>query len=212
MINNDLKKYIEKNIFHLYDNVDQGHNLKNHILPVIRDSLDLALRLKLENINLNVVYAVAAYHDIGLLNGRTNHHTASKEFVLNDNNLRRWFNEEEIRIIADAVLEHRASGKDMPSSVYGKIIADADKSISLREILVRTHLGIKAKYPNEDLSTFEKEFDKAYKWIIEKDGEKGYLTFYLDNDKQNKLNELHNLVKDKDYIKEEYYKIYELGD
>lgn len=211
MINNDLKNYIENNVFPLYDNVDEGHNLKNHILPVIKDSLDLALKLKQENIDLNIVYVVAAYHDIGLLKGRTNHHNASQEFVLNDNNLRKWFNEKEIRIIAKAVLEHRASGEDIPTTFYGKIIADADKSVDLKEILIRTHLGIKAKYPNEDLSTFEKEFAQAYKWILEKDGDRGYLIFYLDNDKEKKLKELHNLVKDEDYIRKEYYKIYEVG-
>jgi len=192
----------------MYDNIDIGHNVKNHILPVTRDSLKLASNL--QNININVVYVVASLHDIGLLIGRENHHISSKNYVLNDRNLRKWFNDNEIQTIAEAVLDHR--GHIEPRSIYGKIISDADKSVDLHEILLRTHFGIKSKYPNQNFNTFDKEFEAAYNWILEKDSQNGYIKFYIDEDKQKKLYELQELIKDKDYIRKEYYKIYSLGE
>lgn len=208
MINEELKHYIETNIFPIYNKIDKGHNLENHILPVIQDSIKLAL--KIPDLNLDIVYAVAAYHDVGLINGRLNHHISSKEFVINDENLRKWFNDYDIKLIAEAVEDHRAHTE--PRNIYGKIISDADKSVDLKEILIRTHFGIKTKFPHKKLDTFDMEFEAAYNWILKKNSENGYITFYYDIDKKNKLNNLHELVKNKDYIRKEYYKIYNLGD
>lgn len=207
-VEESLKKYVEEQIFPIYDRVDEGHNLQNHIMPVIEQSLLLAQKLSLREINLNVVFVVAAYHDIGLIYGRKKHHLYSKEYVLQDKNLKRWFSEEEILLIAEAVEEHRASSKEKPHSIYGMIISDCDKNVDLQEIIWRTHLCIRTKFPEIDLSTFEKEFDKAYEWILEKDSEDGYLTFYLDKEKQRKLAELHKQVVDRAFVKKIYYKVY----
>lgn len=207
-INQDLINYVEENIFPIYEKVDEGHNLNNHILPVITQSINLANELNDKTLNLNIVYTVAAYHDIGLIKGRKLHHVYSKEFILNDVNLKKWFSEEEIKIISEAVEDHRASNEVPPRSIYGMIIADSDKNVNLNEILLRTHLCIKTKYPDDNLSSFENEFEKAYEWIIDKDSANGYLKFYLDKEKESKLEELHKLVKDKDYIKKEYSKVY----
>lgn len=207
-INQDLKKYIEEKIFPIYEEVDEGHNLKNHILPVINQSIKLANSLNDKNLNMNIVYTVAAYHDIGLTKERKLHHFYSKEYVLNDKMLKHYFSEEEIKLISEAVEDHRASNDNEPRSIYGMIIADSDKNVDLNEIILRTHLCIKTKYPDDDLTSFEKEFEKAYQWIIDKDSENGYLRFYLDKEKESKLRKLHKLVKDKDYIKDQYLKIY----
>lgn len=207
-VNQELLDYIEKNIFPIYEKVDEGHNLKNHILPVINQSINLANKLNDKTLNINIVYAVAAYHDIGLIKGRKLHHIYSKEFVLNDVILKQWFSEDEIKLIAEAVEDHRASSDNVPRSIYGMIIADSDKNVDLSEIILRTHLCIKTKYPDIDLSTFENEFEKAYEWIIDKDSENGYLKFYLDKDKELKKEDLHRLVKNKEYIKQEYSKVY----
>lgn len=207
-VEESLQRYIEKQIFPIYEGVDKGHSLQNHIIPVIEQSLALAQKLQDQTINLNIVFTVAAYHDVGLLYGRKMHHLYSKEYVLKDEKLKDWFSEEEILLIAEAVEDHRASGGKIPRSIYGKIIADCDKNVDLKEIILRTHLCIKTKFPGEDLSDFEKEFAKAYEWILEKDSQNGYLTFYLDKEKQEKLTTLHKQVNDKELIKREYYKIY----
>lgn len=207
-IDKSLKDYIEKNIFPIYTQVDNGHNLENHIIPVIDDSIELAKRIEANDINFNIVYTISAYHDTGLVRGRENHQFYSKLMVEEDKNLRKWFTEQEIKIIAEAVEDHRASSNKKPRNIYGMIIADSDKNVDLNKIIFRTHSCIKTKFPNEDLSTFEKEFEKAYEWILEKDSENGYLNFYLDKEKEAKLNQLHEQVKDKNYVKKIYYEYY----
>lgn len=88
------------------------------------------------------------------------------------------------------------------------IISDSDRNVDLNEILLRTHLCIQRKFPNLDLNYFEMEFEKAYEWIVEKDSIDGYLNFYLDKQKQEKLDELHKQVSNKQFIKDKYYIIY----
>jgi len=207
-INIELKEYITKNIFPFYTQVDEGHNLENHILPVIEESIALAESQKDDTIDLNIVYTTAAYHDIGLIKERKNHHYYSREFVLADENLNRWFTREQIRTIAEAVFDHRASKRETPRSIYGKIVADSDKNVDLYQILMRTHLCIKTKYPNENLETFEKEFEKAYEWVMEKDSKEGYLKFYINKEKDEKLETLHHQVKNKTLVKELYRSVW----
>lgn len=204
----DLEQYIINNIFPLYDKVDEGHNLNNHILPVIDQSIVLAKKINDSSINLNMVFVTAAYHDIGLIKGRDLHHIYSKIFVQEDVNLKKWFNDDEIELIAEAVEDHRASKKQIPRSIYGMIISDSDRNVDLYEILLRTHLCIQTKFPNLDLNDFEIEFEKAYEWIVEKDSKDGYLNFYLDKEKQERLSKLHKQVANKQLIKEKYRIIY----
>lgn len=207
-IDKALEQYIINNIFPLYDKVDDGHNLKNHILPVINQSMGLAKKINDISINFNMVFVIAAYHDIGLIKGRDLHHIYSKIFVQEDVNLKKWFNDDEIELIAEAVEDHRASKKQRPRSIYGMIISDSDRNVDLNEILLRTHLCIQTKFPNLNLNDFETEFEKAYEWIVEKDSKDGYLNFYLDKQKQEKLVELHKQVSNKLLIKNKYYTIY----
>lgn len=207
-IDKSLEKYVRENIFPLYTNVDEGHNLGNHILPVIDQCIALAKTIDDDNINLNMIYVIAAYHDIGLLKGRKLHHIYSKIFAQEDDNLKKWFNAEEIELIADAIEDHRASANKKPRSIYGMIISDSDRNVDLDEILLRTHLCIQTKFPYVDLYDFEIEFEKAYEWIIEKDSKDGYLNFYLDKVKQEKLGKLHKQVANKQLIKAKYRTVY----
>lgn len=207
ILNESLVHYVTEQILPLYNNVDEGHNLTNHILPVIKDSLNLMTTLKTE-LNANIVYVVAAYHDLGLLKGRENHHLYSKRFVLRDQELRKYFTSEEINLIAEAVEDHRSTNTNKPRSIYGMIIADCDRNVNLDEIIFRTHLSIKSKYPNLDLSDFETEFAKAYEWIVAKNSKTGQLSFFLDKRKQKALTILQEQVLDKELIKRKYQKIY----
>lgn len=104
--------------------------------------------------------------------------------------------------------DHRASKTGEPRTTYGKIVADSDSRVDLQEILFMTCLSLSKQYPNEDISTFEKHFEKAYEWIIEKNSESGYLKFYVDQKKIKDLDDLRNIIKNKNFIKAEYLKIY----
>jgi uncharacterized protein len=80
-----LREYIEESIIPLYDSFDAAHR-RDHVESVIRRSLDLAQHY---DVDINMVYTIAAYHDVGLTRGRATHHTASKIAMLNDAELRR---------------------------------------------------------------------------------------------------------------------------
>lgn len=206
-VDRELMEYVEKNIFPIYDKVDKAHNVENHIRPVIKDCL--VLGSKFQEINFNIIYTVASYHDLGLIKNREQHHRISKEFVLQDENLKKWFSKEQIYMIAEAVEDHRASNEEEPRSIYGEIIADCDRSIDLLEIMYKTKSGLPSKYPQEDFSSFEREFEKAYEWIIAKNSKNGYMRFYIDEKKKQELEDLRNMIHNKEYIKQEYKKLYE---
>ena len=118
-INDKLKTYIEKNIFPSYERNDLGHNL-DHIKYVIDRSMRFANEV--EGINLDMVYTIAAYHDIGHYIDARNHEKVSAEMLLADENLKEFFTEEEIKTMSEAVYDHRASLEGEPRSIYGKIV------------------------------------------------------------------------------------------
>lgn len=178
-INSDLKDYVEQNILPRYGVLDSGHNI-DHIQKVIDDSLILAQQF---DVNINMVYVIAAYHDIGIEKDRNLHHIISGEILASDENLTKWFSHLQIETMRQAVEDHRASNKHEPRSIYGKIVAEADRDISLQTILRRTiQFGLE-NLPNKN---FEFQFERAYMHIINKYGENGYLKLYLHSEKNAK--------------------------
>jgi len=194
-INDDLKNYIEQSILPNYNSFDKGHNI-DHARKVIADSLILAEKF---DVDINMVYAIAAYHDIGIGTNRELHHIISGETLLADENLKKWFTPEQINTMQQAVEDHRASNNYEPRSIYGKIVAEADRDISLKTILRRTlQFGLK-KYPDAD---FEFHFDRAYSHIVNKYGENGYLKLYLHSEKNEQgLVEVRAALQDKEALK-----------
>ena len=120
-----LQEYIENHILPIYEKNDEGHGLE-HIQYVINRSLKFAQTIP--NIDYDMIYTIAAYHDIGHHIDRKNHEKVSAEILLQDKTLRNYFNEEEIIIMAEAVYDHRASLEYEPRSIYGKIVSSADRN------------------------------------------------------------------------------------
>ena len=148
MINTELKKYIEENIFPIYSKNDEGHNL-NHINVVIKRSLNFAKQVP--GINIDMVYTIASYHDLGCYIDRKNHEKISADMLLNDNELKKFFSEEEIKIMSEAVCDHRASLEYEPRSIYGKIVSSSDRTTSVDSIIARTHHYTKKHFPEYTL-------------------------------------------------------------
>ena len=169
-INAKLKKYIEKEILPQYLQNDLGHNI-DHIKYVIERSLTFASTI--EGINYDMVYTIAAYHDIGHHIDADNHEKVSSEMLLADSKLREFFSEEEIKIMSEAVYDHRASMKSAPRSIYGKIVSSADRNV-LSEVPLKRTYAYRVSH-NEDylLSQIIKE---SREHLIKKFGEKGYAT------------------------------------
>ena len=169
-----LKSYIQESILPLYHRHDRAHGIV-HANEVIDFSLRIAALIP--NLNLDIVYAAAAYHDIGLgLGHRDIHHELSGEFVLQDQNLLHFFTIDQIQTISTATKEHRASANAPASSIYSSILADADKapSYSIERVLVRAFL-----YRSNSPLSIEEKFQDIYDHVFSKYGHGGYAKIRL---------------------------------
>lgn len=201
MINEELEKYIKKKIFPMYLNNDGGHDI-NHIKYVINRSLKFASMI--EGINLDMVYVVAAYHDVGEGIDRENHEKVSSKILRNDLELRKYFTEEEIDIMCDAVLDHRASNKQIPRNIYGKIVSSADRNTDVDDILYRTYEYV---LKHRGYLEMNEIIDRAYMHINDKFGINGYAKdkmYFDDEEYVYFLEEIKKLLNDKNKFKERY--------
>lgn len=186
-----IQEYIETNILPQYLAFDNAHNT-DHAYDVIKSSLEIAQTL---DVDINMVYVIAAYHDVGLKFGRKNHNLTSAEIMLNDAALKKWFSDEQLLIMKTAVEDHRASNGYEPRNLYGKIISEADRQLDAQKIILRTVEYGKANYP---MLSADEQLKQAYNHISEKYGENGYLKLWLYTEKNQKgLKEIRKLLKDK---------------
>ena len=193
-INKKLQEYIEKNIYPEYDKNEKGHSI-DHIKYVIKRSFELVNENDLD-VNLDMVYTIAAYHDIGHHIDSKTHEIVSADIMIKDNNLKQFFTDEERQTIKEAIEDHRASAKEDPRSIYGRIVSSADRNNTVEDCLRRTYTYGKKLNPD---ATDEELFLRAYDVLVNKFGEGGYAKFYF-KDKQYEefLKELRKLLSDKD--------------
>ena len=190
-----LHEYIEQQILPRYAAFDKGHQ-RDHAESVIQESMVLA---KEHGADLDMVYTIAAFHDLGLKINREQHDIHSGEILMADPVLPQFFTEEQRQIMRDAVEDHRASSKHVPRTIYGAIVAEADRHIDPETILRRAlQFGMKQN-PDAD---FEWHFERAYEHMLEKYAEGGYMRLWL-NSKRNVegLTKLREIIGDKEYMK-----------
>ena len=204
MIPQALIFYIETEIIPRYEQFDKAHNL-SHVQAVIEESLALA-KLYPEA-DERLAYTIAAYHDTGLCRDRATHHLVSGEIIAEDANLLQWFGKEEIEIMREAVEDHRASTDHEPRSIYGKIVAEADRIIDPDTTLRRTVQYGLSHYPEMDK---EEQYARFRKHLTEKYAEGGYLKLWIpQSDNAGRLAELRQLIADEKKLCRVFNKIYE---
>lgn len=203
MINESLTKYIETSILPMYDAFDAAHQ-RGHVDMVIEQSIAIAADL---DVDMSMVYAIAAYHDTGLAADRETHHIVSGKIVREDKRLRDLFSENQIETMAQACEDHRASSDHEPRSIYGKIVAEADRFIDPDTIILRTVQYGLANYP---------ELDKDGHWrrtldhLHEKYAEGGYLRLWFENSPNvARLNALREIIKDEPLLREKFDYLYD---
>lgn len=199
----DLRDYIEKEIIPRYDGFDKAHQ-RDHVNSVIEQSMTLC---QYYDVDINMVYAIAAYHDTGLEEDRKTHHIVSGRIIREDSQLRRWFNEKQIETMAEAAEDHRASNDHEPRSIYGKIVAEADRLIDGKTIIRRTiQFGFK-HYPEMDR---EAHIQRALDHLDEKYAEGGYLKLWIpESSNADKLHRFQQIIKDKVAIRKMVENIYD---
>lgn len=196
-MNKELVNYIENEIFPLYSKNEEGHGIK-HINKVIERSLKFA---KNYDVNIDMIYTIAAYHDLGHHIDRKKHEIISAQIFMEDKNMKKWFSDEQRKITKEAIEDHRASSKRNPRSICGKIINTADRTIiSINDTILRTYSYGKRNYKG---ITKEEQIQRVYEHLKDKYGEKGYVKIYLeDKEFDESLKKLREALKNKkEFIK-----------
>lgn len=195
-MNGELAAYVESEIIPRYRNFDPAHR-EDHVRTVIEQSLALAGHY---DADMDMVYAVAAYHDTGLAEGREHHHLVSGRIIREDRRLQEWFSEEQIETMARAAEDHRASNKHEPRSLYGRIVAEADRIIDGETIVRRTVRFGLSHYPELGM---EEQWERTLAHLKEKYDYGGYLKLWIpESPNAARLEEFRQNMKDKKWLRE----------
>ncbi|MCR5366325.1 MAG: HD domain-containing protein [Prevotella sp.] len=198
----DLVEFIETQILPQYTQFDKAHNME-HVTRVIRSSLDLARKT---GADLNMAYAIAAYHDLGLSGPRAIHHLTSGKILIADARLKRWFSADQLKMMKEAVEDHRASASRAPRSIYGKIVAEADRDIDPETVIRRTIQYGMSNYPQLDK---EGHWQRFMQHMDEKYSVNGYIHLWIQgSENERKLNELRKLIAEPKEMRQVFDKIF----
>lgn len=219
-IREDLHKYVFEEIVPEYAGFDPAHR-EDHALTVIGQAMLLSERMPQwlsampaeetalwnEPVDREILFTAAACHDLGLVNGRERHHLDSGTIIRNDSRLSEWFSPQQIEVIAQAAEDHRASGKAAPRSIYGMIVAEADRVIDGETIIRRTIQFGFTHYPDLDR---EAHITRTIGHLREKYGRGGYLKLWIPwSDNAARLDDLQKTIADDSAIYRETARIYD---
>ncbi len=198
----DLVEFIETQILPQYASFDKAHSME-HVTRVIRNTLEL---VRTTGVEIDMAYTIAAYHDLGMSGPRAIHHLTSGKILASDARLKRWFSSEQIKIMKEAVEDHRASASHAPRSIYGKIVAEADRDLSPDTVFRRTvQFGLSA-YPQ---LTAEQHWQRFKEHMDSKYSEHGYIKLWIPNSPNaKKLKELRDIINNQQLLKEQFDKYY----
>lgn len=199
----DLVEFIETQILPKYAAFDKAHNLE-HVTRVIRRSLELAIRT---GADIDMVYAIAAYHDIGMSGPRAVHHITGGKILSQDARLKRWFSAEQLKIMKEAIEDHRASASRAPRSLYGKIVAEADRDIIPEQVFRRTIQFGLCNYPELDR---EQQWLRFREHMDQKYSAHGYIRLWIPGSpNEEKLKELRNIIADEKALRLQFERYFD---
>ena len=198
----DLVEFIETQILPQYQAFDRAHNME-HVIRVIRSSLQLAQQT---GADIDMVYTIAAYHDLGLTGPRAIHHITSGKILQADARLKRWFSSEQIRLMKEAVEDHRASASRAPRTIYGKIVAEADRDLEPTTVVRRTIQFGLANYAQLDR---EGHWKRLLQHLDEKYSTRGYIHLWISGSQNERwLAELRQLIANPAELRPIFEKIF----
>lgn len=203
----ELIKYIEQIVNYHYNLNDKGHGVE-HAKYVINRSFEFAYQV--ESINLEMVYVIAAYHDVAHHIDAKNHETISAKMLMEDKKLKDFFTDEQIKIMSEAVEDHRSSMETEPRSIYGKIVSSADRNTSVEVTLKRCY-----SYNRRHFSELKESeiIEECRKFLLKKFGINGYARskmFFDDKEYKKYLDDITDLALDSDKFAVEIKKINEI--
>lgn len=177
-IRKEIIEYIEDTIKPQYADFDTVHDV-DHFYFVVNNCIAYTKELIDNGIDIDVdmSYTIGAYHDLGLTKGEDMHTKYSADMLREDKKLRDFFSETDIETMAVAIEDHASLLDREPRNIYGKLIADAERSNSIKHVFERPIMLSLANDP-EDMSK-TKRVNKIIKFVEEKFGKDGYVNFWL---------------------------------
>lgn len=201
-VNLELMEFVEQQILPRYTAFGESHGLR-HVTRVIKKAIDLA---NITGADINMVYVTAAYHDLGMSGPRAIHHITSGKILMADARLKKWFTPEQIKIMKEAVEDHRASASRQPRSLYGKIVAEADRDLEPQEVFMRV-----VQYGLENCPDFDKEhqWERFAQHIENKYSSTGYIKLWIPNSpNEQDLKTLRSIIEDKKQLRDAFENTY----
>jgi uncharacterized protein len=201
-VNLDLMEFVEKQILPRYVQFGASHGL-GHVQRVIKNSLELA---RITGADINMVYTIAAYHDLGMSGPRAIHHLTGGKILATDVRIKKWFSPQQINIMKEAVEDHRASASHSPRSLYGKIVAEADRDLDTEVVFTRAiEYGLE-RQPELDS---EGQWKRFYEHMIAKYSSTGYIRLWIPNSpNQAKLKQIQDIIADEKQLRKWFDSIF----
>jgi len=199
----DLMEFVETQILPRYSAFDAAHRIA-HANHVIKSSIELARML---GADVNMAYAIAAYHDLGLEGPRAIHHLTSGKILASDRRLLRWFTPSQLQVMKEAVEDHRASASHAPRSIYGKIVAEADRDLDPESVIRRTIEFGKSHYPEKSR---EEQWERFMEHMEAKYAVNGYIKLWLTGSaNERKLARLRDYISNPPVLRQLFDRIFE---
>ena len=197
-----LVRYVEGEIIPRYAAFDKAHR-EDHARQVIERALEMG---RAYDVDMDMLYTAAACHDLGLAVDRKTHHLESGRIIRADVRLKEWFTPSQIEIIAQAAEDHRASATEPPRSIYGCLVAEADRMIDPETIIRRTVQFGLSHYPSLDM---EGHWQRTLEHLQEKYAEGGYLHLLIPGSpNEEPLARLREIIKDEPRLREIFETVY----
>ena len=190
-----LVRYIEDEIIPRYAAFDKAHR-EDHARAVIERALAMGRNYPIDE---DMLYTAAACHDLGLAVDRKTHHLESGKIIRADERLREWFTLDQVETIAQAAEDHRASATTPPRSIYGALVAEADRMIVPETIIRRTVQFGLSHYPELDK---EGHWQRTLEHLHEKYAEGGYLHLLIPGSpNEEPLARLRTIIRDENHLR-----------
>ena len=197
----DLVEFVESKILPRYAQFDRAHNME-HVVRVIRRAMDLAVKV---GADLNMVYVIAAYHDLGMAGARAGHHIEGGKILYTDARLKKWFTTDQLKIMKEAVEDHRASASRAPRSIYGKIVAEADRDMEPDTVFRRAVQFGLSNYPEY---SEEEQWKRFQEHMQNKYSVNGYIKLWVQgSDNERNLNIVREIIANPQRLREEFDRI-----
>lgn len=130
-----------------------------------------------------------------------------REILAADTKLRQWFSPQQIAVMREAVEDHRASSDHEPRTIYGRIVAEADRCIDPPTIVRRTIQYGLANYPELDR---EDQYRRCVDHLTHKYAEGGYLRLWIpESDNALRLARLRELIRNRQELRRLFDEIFD---